>query len=475
MRAVLGTALVIATGALTACSGADPSSPQGLEAVQEHTLSAITSSTTAPTTLTIDPHWLVNHDLDLNGDGKADLCGRGAAGIWCALSSGSDFGKVTRWSADYSDQKSFSFVDSYSTISYPDLDGDGRSDVCGRIGEPLGNGWTGTSPNVGNILCALSTGSGFGTATNWKDWGGYWDSVPQYFTTIRFPDLDGDGKGDFCERGSEGIMCGLNTGSGFGDIHHWSPAFSDANGWDSAPEYYGTIAFPDLNGDGKADVCGRGAAGIWCGLSTGGQVVNGNWEGFTGPTLWSGSYSDRSGWYANASTIRFPDLNGDGKADVCGRGSSGILCALSSGSAFGPASLWSTAYSDAAGWNLDPDYYATIRFPDLNGDGKADVCGRGGDGIWCALSTGRGFGAQTLWSGNYSDYDGWNQAPYYSTIAFADTNGDGRADICGRGPAGALCALSSGSAFGTASTWSAAYSDANGWATSEAYYGTVRF
>ena len=78
-------------------------------------------------------------------------------------------------------------------------------------------------------------------------------------------------------------------------------------------------------------------------------------------------------------------------------------------------------FSDAAGWSAGPWYYATIRFPDVNGDGRADVCGRGAGGVVCALSTASSFtpAVAPLWAGAYSDAGGWAAGPqYYGTIQF---------------------------------------------------------
>jgi hypothetical protein len=97
-----------------------------------------------------------------------------------------------------------------------------------------------------------------------------------------------------------------------------------------------------------------------------------------------------------------------------------------------------TAVSASAlgGFAVDP---ATIRLGDLNGDGLADACGRAPEGIVCALATGNGYLAPSIWLPEMSDAAGW--ARYGATIALADVNGDGRADVCGSGPDGPVCAL----------------------------------
>lgn len=225
-------------------------------------------------------------------------------------------------------------------------------------------------------------------------------------------DLNGDGRADACGRGAQGVFCALSTGASFGAASLWSAAFSDVNSWGAGPEYYSTVRLPDLNNDGRADLCGRGAQGVFCGLNAGAS--------FNSPALVSAAFSDANGWGVGPeyySTIRFPDVDGDGRADLCGRGAQGVLCALGTGTGFGAVGTWSTAFSDTNGWAAGPEYYATMRFPDLNNDGRADACGRGAQGIFCALSTGASFGAASLWSANFSDANGWGVGPaYYSTI-----------------------------------------------------------
>jgi hypothetical protein len=267
------------------------------------------------------------------------------------------------------------------------------------------------------------------------------------------------------------VQCALSTGTGFGPATLWTDNFSNAGGWHEAPFYYSTISLPDVNSDGRADVCGRSSKGIFCGLSSG--------AGFGAVTQWTNNFANAGSWHVGPQyygTIRFPDVNGDRRADVCGRGNPGIFCALSTGSAFGPVTLWTNNYADAGSWNAGPQYYATIRFPDLNADGRADVCGRGNTGIHCALSSGSAFGAVTQWTNNYADAGAWNAGPqYYGTLRLPDLNGDGRSDVCGRGNGGIFCSLSSGTAFGSVDLWTAAYRDDDGWAEGPHYYSTIRF
>jgi hypothetical protein len=395
--------------------------------------------------------------FDLNNDGRDDICGRGTAGVYCALSNGAGFGPVTLWQSTLSDASNWNNPQYFTTIRFPDLNGDHRADICGRGGA--------------GIHCALGTGSGFGPLTLWAS--SYSDAnswnLAEYYSTIRFPDLDGDGRADVCGRGSGGINCALSNGSGFGAVSLWSTNFRDSFGWNAGPEYYSTIRFPDVNGDGRADVCGRGSGGINCGLSNGAI--------FAATSLWTTNFSDLNNWHTSPgyySTIRFPDVNGDGRADVCGRGSAGLHCAMSLGGSFGALSLQVTNFSDAGTWD-QPQYYSTIQFADLNADGRDDVCARGAAGIHCALGSLTGFGALTQWSTNYSDAAGWNAGPfYYSTIRLADVTGDGRADVCGRGSGGINCAPNTGSLFTPVTLWTTSFRDIDGWKAPE-YYSTIRF
>ena len=220
---------------------------------------------------------------------------------------------------------------------------------------------------------------------------------------------------------------------------------------------YGTIQYPDVNGDGKDDVCGRFADGIRCGVAQGGLRLEDYKFGTT--ELWADFFGDWAGWGSHPSywkTIQFADLNGDDKDDVCGRlyytglggTETGVYCALSDGQSFGPVSLWTTFFGGGPtqpsppwwcrysyyknsstctvpkSWGADPAYWETITLVDMDADGKADICGRYEDGIHCAKSSGSSFLKAKKWSRGNDFADGvWNTDPsYYKTIRFVNVN-----------------------------------------------------
>lgn len=340
--------------------------------------------------------------VDVTGDGKADMCGRGKYGISVAKANGNGFGAKTLWKwNDFTDAAGYKPAQYSTTTQFGDVDGDGLADVI--IRGPKG------------IMVARNTGaSSFGPASNWS---------------------------------------ATNSGGVIRD-------FSNADGWGN-PIYYGSIRLVDINQDGKADICGRGKYGISVALSTGSgfsQKTLWKWDDFTDALGW--------GNVKYSSTLQFADVTGDNLPDAVIRGPNGMFVAKNTGSTFGPALNWSANcsgvydFSDAEGWGTNVSYYGTIRLADINGDGIADVCGRSAAGIVVAFgspnfNTTGGFLCKTIWSlgGSlytdtngwidgtyYSDANGWNDPKYSSTIQFGDINigdgaggpGDKRADLVAR-------------------------------------------
>jgi peptidoglycan/xylan/chitin deacetylase (PgdA/CDA1 family) len=286
---------------------------------------------------------------DVNGDGREDACGRDALGISCAISvqssPGSDgampkavFRRVRR-AATEPDAAA-----PPGAIHLADVTGDGQADVC--VAAPDG------------IACAASNAVGeLGPFRSW--------SRDDHAASMRFADVDGDGKADACTRTSTGVACARNVGRKFDPARSWLADMTDARGWRDA-KYASTVQLADVDGDGRADVCGRGPTGVQCALSTG--------KGFGRLDKWSAATELADG------ALHFGDLNGDGRDDVCGHTQEGIVCALSTGRTFTKPTLWLALALAAAPELVDP------HLGDVNGDGRADLCGRTPAGLACALA-----------------------------------------------------------------------------------------
>jgi VCBS repeat protein len=172
--------------------------------------------------------------------------------------------------------------------------------------------------------------------------------------------------------------------------------------------------------------------------------------------VWSPFFSDAAGWLPlfYSGTTQLADLNGDGLADICARGFHGVYCGLSNGiGTFEPVGLWSIGKNFSNYELLPPDlstiYTATFRLADVDGDKRADACIRSAAGFLCAQSTGNGFDVYRVWQKkDFRDDQGWKPAPpaqpdqYAETVILGDATGDGRADVCMRGPDGMVCAPS---------------------------------
>jgi peptidoglycan/xylan/chitin deacetylase (PgdA/CDA1 family) len=338
-------------------------------------------------------------------------------------------GSPTVWSTHFSDAEGWAASRSlYGTIRFADINNDHRADVCGRFND--------------GVYCATSNGSQF---VNWRRWstalGDASLSPEMYSTTMMLGDVNGDHRADLCFRAPAGIMCALSTGTAFRAATLWTPNgdYGDADGWGADVGYYGTLRLGDVNRDGRADICGRGIGGIFCGLSNG-------TTGFAAKTGWkTDDFGDWQGWLPEkySTTVQLADVNGDGFADVCGRGASSIACALSNGTTFGTMTWSDSMYSDTDHWGDTRARYGSIRFGRLDAGLVRDVCGRNATGIVCALGTGSGTfsGYRYLNNVDFRDDLSWDQDQYGSTIGMADLNNDGKADICGRGVAGILCSL----------------------------------
>jgi len=186
---------------------------------------------------------------DFNGDGKDDIVtflrnttqkDTDYGDVYVALSNGSGFGPGKKWRDN--------FCPGSELPAVGDFNGDGYDDIVTFVREYA------PDDRKGEVLVALSNGSGFGPGQLWRK---------SFFTGTDVPlvgDFNGDGKDDIMTFGHQYLpvmgmpessqmqfiaVVALSTGSGFGSSGIWCQA-----PW---PSYGELQAVGDFNGDGRDD------------------------------------------------------------------------------------------------------------------------------------------------------------------------------------------------------------------------------
>lgn len=325
------------------------------------------------------------------------------------------FGRVMTWSPAVA-------VSEVSGFHLADVNGDGHADACVRGAEGLS--------------CALNTSPGTFSEPHL-----FLTGFTEVLDPLQFADLNHDGRADVCGLAPEGLRCALanEDGTAFVEARAWT---SDALRQSANDADASTLRLADVDGDGYADVCLRASEGVRCALNDKG----GHFAPFS---VWLGTADAESllgAWPATGAMMQLGDIDHDGRADLCGRASDGIRCALAqpAGTGFGDLHPWSyrNEFSDEAGWGKTAGDVGSLRLADVNGDGFADLCGRQPRGLVCSLSNGGRFQQMHLVKpGGYADTQGWGANARGSTLRFQDLNGDGHADVCGWDGARVVCAL----------------------------------
>ena len=264
-------------------------------------------------------------------------------------------------------------------------------------------------------------------------------------------DVDGDGRPDAVGFGSTGVMVSLNTKSGMGAAKMWVPGFGAADGWSTR---YHPRTLVDVNGDGRSDVVGFASDGVYVSTSTG--------SGFTPAKRWAAGFGTVHGWSIEHHPRALADVNGDGLPDIVGFASDGVYVALGTGTSFKTAKRWTAGFGTVSGWRTDrhPRWVA-----DMNGDGRADIVGIGGNGIQVALSSGTGFAASRVVGNGFSYSSGWRTSHHPRMLA--DVDGDGRLDVVGFASDGVYVSKNTGAAFGTMTRWVGGFGTVHGWLVGE--------
>ncbi|MEQ1546707.1 S8 family serine peptidase [Methyloglobulus sp.] len=278
---------------------------------------------------------------------------------------------------------------------------------------------------------------------------------------FEFGDVNNDKREDMIRFGEMGTEVALATLSGYQPFKQWIANFGYNSGWRTT-RHVRRVA--DVNGDGRADIVGFGEKGVYVATSTGTQFE------FKGK--WINDYAYLSGaWRIADHERRVADVNGDKKADLIAFGNFGVYVALSTGTSFTFQPRWSSDFNPTTGW----DKRQHVRHvADINGDGKADIVGFGGDGVHVALSSGSSFDYKGRWIDDFAiGAGGWSV--YRHERQLGDVNGDGKADIVGFGEDAVYVSLSTGISFSPITAPQPEFDYESGWRVADTYspFGTA--
>lgn len=136
-------------------------------------------------------------------------------------------------------------------------------------------------------------------------------------------DVTGDGRADIVAFGDAGTYTAVATGNGmFGSPHSVTADFGYDQGWrvDKHPRFV-----TDVTGDGRADVVGFGAAGIYTAVALG-------YGGFAAPQLVTPDFGyDAGSWRVEQHPRFVADITGDWRGDIVGFGNAGVYTSVAQG------------------------------------------------------------------------------------------------------------------------------------------------
>lgn len=265
-----------------------------------------------------------------------------------------------------------------------------------------------------------------------------WELAPMTVTTprstlgltstgrnVRLGDVTGDRKADLCEIANGGLYCAVGDGRG-----NFEPAARIDSPILPLAIDPRSLTLGDVDGDGLVDACGRDAQGLLCATAGKGFVTD----------RWSPSFSDAAARPSTSASLTAVDANADNVADLCGVDITGVLCAPQ-GFTAAPIVRSDWPQADAVVWPAD-----------LDGDHQADWCASTDAGAACAVEAQRDLSTEGApWA--YSQGGVVDVTPATTaTVALADIDGDGRADLCSPREDRIVCARSQGRAFGPRAT-----------------------
>ncbi|MGE7383963.1 FG-GAP-like repeat-containing protein [Streptomyces sp. NPDC004126] len=363
---------------------------------------------------------------DLTGTGRADIVAiKPAKGAVAASGRGDGtFGDVER--VLHQGPPSPSPADLWTVV---DVKGDGRPGLVVLAADGVRVSTQdagGTFAPAGGELVLKAFGHG-------RQAGGWLaDRHPRFLV-----DTTGDGRADIVGCHDDGVRVSVQDEKGaFAPITD-EPVLrafghgEKAGGWlaDRHPRF-----LVDTTGDGRADIVGCHDDGVWV-------SVQGEDGKFAEPLYLLDDFGVDQGWTSVEEHPRFlVSTTGDKALDVVGFGPQGVVVSRGRGDGtFEPSELVLNDFGLAQGWTGKRH----LRFlADVTGDGNPDIVGFGDEGVWVSHSRGDGrFEQARLVCGGFGygdDAGAWRVGRHPRFLA--DITGEGRLDIVGFGGPGVYVA-----------------------------------
>jgi hypothetical protein len=120
------------------------------------------------------------------------------------------------------------------------------------------------------------------------------------------------------------------------------------------------------------------------------------------------AYGTTDGWNVASHVRLLADLTGDGRPDIVGFGNDYVWTSLGNGDGtFQPPVPSFAGFALSQGWRVDQHPRFLV---DMTGDGRADIVGFGGDGVYVALSDGAGGFQLAAGIAGFCFDQGWRRA-----------------------------------------------------------------
>jgi peptidoglycan/xylan/chitin deacetylase (PgdA/CDA1 family) len=310
----------------------------------------------------------------------------------------------------------FGANDGDGPVQYADINGDGRADACKARGAQV---WCmvnetirSAAPQPGEPSAKVNR---FMPSTSWFEAAGT-DWTTMYNHKFWLVDWNKDGRSDLVVPVPDGFQILYSNGAGFSRPEHWTVQLTPG-GWTSA--LLDTVRFGDINGDGYPDVIGLAPEGI--------IGANNNGSSFDPPSIRTSVFSAARGWLSPqyASTLQFRDVDGDGRYDICIRGASDTYVGLSNGKTFERVESWTRMFNDRQGWNSTAQYQ-TLSLVKIAGKiGLAGGVSSGIVFQQANVENARFPLYRYINNEDYSTLSNWRPERYSSGLGFADFDGSG--------------------------------------------------